>query len=414
MTIHRRTLLKGLAVFPAALGAGAVLGAEPALADFAELTASDFKLKYRTTTTTGTAASYSTVIDDIHTAGALSWASVDDVLNAANRTGVGHTLGYTGFTQGWMWGGTASDPEDDQTTQWYPQGLTTSADYHDDGLYNGRHVTLVSWYDNLDDATSKGARISFVDMTDPDQPKYRHVLLVEPYLDPSTGGAGTPNFKAVKFHAGGIMWYGDLLYVVDTGKGIRIFDTRKMLKVSTSGAATAIGRQSDGSYAAFDYTYVLPQSAAYDAQATPEGVKAVVWSFISLDRSTAPDSIVVGEYGAPDDPADQKRLFRWKLDATTRLLTATSNVATAYYAVQIDVNEMNGATSVDDKYYIARANGNSPGNLVTWEPGSFVKYNDEPPHAEDLSYDKNTGWLWNLTEPIGDRYVFARDITKLQ
>jgi hypothetical protein len=131
-------LLKGLAVLPAAAGLGAVLGAEPASADFAELTASDFTLKYRTTTMLGTAASYSTVIDDIHTAGALPWASVEDVLASANRTGVSHSLGYTGFAQGWKWGGTASDPEDDQKTKWYPQGLTTSADYHDDGLYNGR------------------------------------------------------------------------------------------------------------------------------------------------------------------------------------------------------------------------------------------------------------------------------------
>jgi hypothetical protein len=276
----------------------------------------------------------------------------------------------------------------------------------------------VSWYDNLDDGTSKGARISFVDMANPDRPKYRHVLLVEPYLDPATGGAGTPTFRAVKIHAGGIMWYGDLLYVVDSAgaserNGIRIFDTRKMLKLGTN-PDTAIGRQSDGSYAAYGYTYVLPQSAAYDAQKPAGGEKSIAWSFISLDRSTAPDSIVVGEYGTPTDPADQKRLFRWKLDATTRLLTATSNVATASYAVQIDINEMNGATSVAGKYYIARANGNSPGNLVTWVPGNLVKFNDEPPHAEDLSYDKTTGFLWNLTEPIGDRYVFGRSISLLQ
>lgn len=427
MTINRRALLKGLAATPAAIAAGAVIGQRPApaaapavgaptgpqpvVADVSYPTASHFRLKYRTTTQTGTVAPYTDVINDIQIAGSLPWATVDDVLNSANRTG-GKVLltGMSGFAQGWTWDKNTTDG----TGLWYPQGITTSADYADTGLYNGRKVILVSWYDHLDETTGKGARISFVDMTNPDAPKYRHVLLVEPYLDPSTGGAGTPNFKAIHFHAGGVMWYGKLLYVVDTSKGIRVFDTTKILKVTANGDDTTIGRQSDGTYTAHNYAYVLPQSAAYDAQAPTGGERAIQWSFISLDRSTTPDSVVVGEYGLPTDPADHKRLFRWNIDYTTRLLTATSDVATAVEAVQIDINEMNGATSVNGKYYIARANANSNGDLITWVPGSLVNYNDLLAHAEDLSYDKNTGWLWNLTETQQERYVFARDISQLQ
>lgn len=411
--INRRALLKGLAAAPAVIAAGATIDQQPASAAVIEPPPGDFKLKYRTTTQTGTVAPYVDVINDIQTVGALPWASVDDVLNSANRTGASRTLSLTGFAQGWMWGGPASNPDEDQTSEWYPQGITTSADYADTGLYNGRKVTLVSWYDHLDVTAGKGARISFVDMTNPAAPKYRHVLLVEPYLDPSTGGAGTPTFKAIHFHAGGIMWYGKLLYVVDTSKGIRVFDTTKILKVTANGDDT-IGRQSDGTYTAHNYLYVLPQSAAYDKQATPAGVEPIDWSFISLDRTTTPDSIVIGEYAEPAEPANNKRLFRWNIDYTTRLLTATNNVATATYAVQIDVNEMQGGTSVNGKYYISRSNGNNSGNLVTWAPGSLVNYNNLLPKPEDLSYDKNTGWLWNLTETPASRYVFARSISQLQ
>lgn len=411
MVITRRTLLKGLAAAPVAIATGTSIDQQAAQAAVSYQTASHFTLKYRTTTQTGTAAAYADVINDIHTAGALPWATVDNVLDSANRTGSKIVLSeMSGFTQGWTWDKDTTDG----TGLWYPQGLTTSADYADTGLYNGRKVILVSWYDHLDETTGKGARISFVDMTDPVAPKYRHVLLVEPYLDPSTGGAGTPNFKAIHFHAGGIMWYGKLLYVADTHKGIRIFDTTKMLKVTANGDETTIGRQSDGSYTAHNYSYVLPQSAAYDARTPTGGERAIQWSFISLDRTTSPDSIVVGEYGEPDEPADSKRLFRWNIDASTRLLVALDNVATATKAIVVDVNEMNGATSVNDKYFISRANGSAAGDLVTWVPSQLVNYNDLLAHAEDLSYDKNTGWLWNLTETQQERYVFARDISKLQ
>lgn len=325
------------------------------------------------------------------------------MVNSANRSGAPHQLNYTGFMQGWMWGG------DDQTGQWYPQGITTSADYQETGLYNGRFIMLASWYDHSDEVAGKGARISFVNMTDPANPRYRHVLLVEPYVQQYNPAVTVPTFRAIHTHAGGIMWYGKLLYVADTFNGIRVFDTTKMLKVSATGDGTTIGLQSDGTYTAHNYQYVLPQVAAYDDVATPSGIPRVRYSCIALDRSTAPDSMVVAEYGEPDKPANQKRLFRFNLDYTDRLLST----GTASKAYQIDINEVNGAASVNGKYYIARANGDNPGDLITWVPGNFVNYNDEPSHPQDLSYDKNTGWLWNMTEKPAGRYVFARAISKL-
>src|ERR1044072_1654396 len=79
-------------------------------------------------------------------------------------------------------------------------------------------------------------------------------LLVQP-----TGDATNPDFKDIPIHAGGVSWYGDYLYVADTGHGMRVFDMRKILKTNTGGTADQIGRQSNGVYYAHNYGYVLPQ-----------------------------------------------------------------------------------------------------------------------------------------------------------
>lgn len=418
MTISRRALLAGLAATPAALAAGTTLRPSPASAAEGTLVVLDegrFTLRYRNTTTVGTKPPYAEVIDGLHTAGALPWASVDAVLDSANRAGADHPMNYTAFAQGWVWqSGDNTDPN------WYPQGITTSADYHEDGLYNGRRVILVAWYDHSD--AGKGARVSFVDMTDGNAPAYRHVLLVEPVYT-ANGGAGLPDFQAVDVHAGGIVWYGDLLYVVDSinsdsaHRGIRVFDTSKMMKVSSTGDTTTIGRQADGTYTAHNYLYVLPQVAAYDAavaNADTGNYAPVQWSCVGLDRSGT-DTIVVAEYAddVPDGAAKGTRIFRWKLDYTTRLLAATSGVATASYAARVDIDQMQGATSYDGTYYISRSNYDNPGNLITWQPGSLIHENNAPPHTEDVSYDQTYGRVWSLTEEPGERWVFSRTASGL-
>jgi len=77
-----------------------------------------------------------------------------------------------------------------------PQGITTSSDAPGSGVYEDRKAVLVSWYSTGVDG-EKGVRISFVNRTDPLNPGYRHVLLVEPY----TSG-GVHSYRAVNIHAG--------------------------------------------------------------------------------------------------------------------------------------------------------------------------------------------------------------------
>jgi hypothetical protein len=74
-------------------------------------------------------------------------------------------------------------------------------------------------------------------------------MLVEPSAD--------DNFKEVPVHAGGIVWYGDALYVVDTDNGLRVFNVSNIWAV---GAGDGVGKDATtGKYSANNYAYVLPQ-----------------------------------------------------------------------------------------------------------------------------------------------------------
>lgn len=125
---------------------------------------------------------------------------------------------------------------DDRTVFWYPQGVTSSADSHSTG---DTDAILTSWYTRI----TKGVRIGF---HDPTTNHYVYALLVEPTATTD----GSASFKAMKgLHAGGIMWYGTKLYVVDTSAGIRIFDMSKILKVTVG---SGIGKNGD-TYTAHKY-----------------------------------------------------------------------------------------------------------------------------------------------------------------
>ncbi|KAF8069198.1 hypothetical protein FPV67DRAFT_1109888 [Lyophyllum atratum] len=350
----------------------------------AQLDATKFKL---------TESGYNSVIAKLDAI--LPIKTVSDVLADTNHVNPTKTVSASNFLRGYSWE-SVSGYDDENTDKWYPQGITTSADALDTGVYEGKKVILIDWYDHTTEG--KGVRVSFIDRTASGAASYRNVLLVEPYTDAS----GNANFKAVPVHGGGIMWYGNTLYVVDTNNGIRVFDLDHIYKVS-SGAG--IGRQSATVYEAFGYAYVIPQSRNYKAAAVTPAMR---WSFISLDRTTTPDSIVVGEYAA-DSTVPAPRLVRFSIDYTTRLLTTTSSVATATWAYQVDILRMQGGTSINGKFYLSRSNGlTTRGDLVTWVPGSAAVINSAlAPGCEDLSYNHNADELWTLSEHPGSRYFYA-------
>ena len=128
-----------------------------------------------------------------------------------------------------------------ETTEWYPQGISSSGDAYAVGTFEGRDVWLVSWYKE-----AMHSRISFIDR---ENHQYRHVLLVQK--------DGEDNFKGVPIHVGGIAWYGKALYTVDTNNGLRVFDLDNIWEVESG---DGIGKKDGGGYSAAGYKYVLPQN----------------------------------------------------------------------------------------------------------------------------------------------------------
>ncbi|MGW7258928.1 hypothetical protein [Streptomyces sp. NPDC054834] len=259
-------------------------------------------------------------------------------------------------------------------------------------------------------------RLTFVDHNTASSPKYRHVLLVEPVLS-----GGQYSFDPIHSHAGGIMWYGDLLYVVDTYKGLRVFDLNTLFKVATTDK-NQCGLQTDGTYQGYAYKYVLPQSHAYDNAGT-----YLRYSTIGLDRASTPDSLVVSEYSSSGtvDYTDGKfngtgpgtttpKVVRWTLDYTDRQpasLTATE-------AVTVHQPKIQGVVSRQSKHYLSVSAGKSTkGALRSFTSGDSTASTvcDLAIGCEDLSYHSSgaSGWaysesvIWNLSEYADQRYVYA-------
>ncbi|WP_020573878.1 hypothetical protein [Actinopolymorpha alba] len=342
-----------------------------------------------------TKSAYSGLIHDLDAA--LPNVSVPDVVADANRTASRCSPGAAVLVVAFCW-----NSGDAATTAWYPQAITTSADAYAAGTYEGARVIMTSWYDAADDGIDKGVRVSFVDWSNTSAPVYRHTLLVEPY----TRSDGKASFRSVNIHAGGMFWYGYYLYVADTNIGFRVFDLRHIWRVTT-GDSTKIGLQADGSYQAFGYKYVLPQ-AFRDTRSTAGGYPHLRFSFAALDRTSTPDSVVVGEYGYPGTGT---RLVRFPLDYTTRLLRASSDGLTpGTEAYDMSVTSMQGATAINGKFYLSTSDGDSnKGDLATFRPGGSVAmhYDTLPIGPEDVSYWGDRDQLWSLTEHPNQRSVFA-------
>lgn len=255
-------------------------------------------------------------------------------------------------------GGYGLAEEDDRTTDWFPQGLTGSAD--------GR-VHAVSWYSKR----GEGVRISFVDLDAQPLPRYRHVRLVK-------SARGGERYERVRVHAGGIAWVGELLFVADTTRGLRVFDTAGIVRA-------------DG-----DDAYLLPQVGAYRAAGAAEGL---AFSCAFLDR--ADRALVVGEYRR--EPGG--RIVRWPIDLETGELAPA---ATAAYAAPID--RVQGIATVDG--HLLAACSRPGGRLFAGRPGEPARgFGFWPRLPEDLHRDGDQ--LFSLSEKPGRRAVFGVPLAAL-
>ncbi|MYQ49514.1 hypothetical protein GTW40_31610 [Streptomyces sp. SID4985] len=400
-----------MAAAPFLTTAGTLLTSTPAEA--ATIDAGQFTLATRSSNSYGEFADLTAGL-----AGKLTKVDATAVIADTNRTAI-HLASAPNtakaFQTGFAW-----DSGDQAVTYWTPQGITTSADAYGNGLYpdgGTNKVVLVSWYFDDATATDKGTRLTFVDYSNASAPTYRHVLLVEPVMT----STGEYSFDPIRKHAGGIMWYGNLLYVVDTFKGLRVFDLNTLFQVATA-ETEVCGLHTDGSYYGYGYKYVLPQSHAYDNTGT-----YLRYTAIGLDRASTPDSLVVSEYSYAGvvDYSDKSfigngtkietpKVVRWDLDYTDRKLRSLTSTE----AVTISQQKIQGVVSRGSKHYLSVSDGETAkGTLRTFTSGSdtTTAVCDLAIGCEDLSYHSSgaSGWafsesvIWNATEYDGTRYVYA-------
>lgn len=325
----------------------------------------------------------------------LARTTITGVLGDLNRTGSRiQTLPGTapGVQHAYAW-----ESGDEAVEYWIPQGITGSFDASPSGVVDGKKVVLVSWYyEKAAESGStfeKGIRIAIADVTDPNAFRYRFALLVEPIE-----AVGFPTWRSVPFHAGGLAWIDDRLYVPITTGGFRVFDLGRILEVD--GTDDRIGRDSTtGTYYAHGYKYVIPQIATYG---TP-GACDPRFSSVALDRSSTPPSLVSSEY---DADAVTGRLYRWPLDGAELQLTDQGRVIpdAAYVMAESHVQ---GALARAETYWLSSSRpANAAGELVRTKLGAAsttLGWSDTP---EDLAFDAQASSVWSLSEGTNARYVF--------
>ncbi|MFD0279965.1 hypothetical protein ACFVHB_39590 [Kitasatospora sp. NPDC127111] len=374
---------------------GTLAGAPPAAAAVAPtaLPASDYTL-------TADYHQFDTLTSALVTT--LGTSAVHTVMENANhdRQALPSSFSVAGLSTGFRF-----DDGDNSDCQSVPQGITTSRDAvgtADSGNYDGHQLVLVSWYttDGCGGAQQR-SRITLADWDATYPNKYRKILLVEP-----TGTAAAPDFKDIPIHAGGVSWYGNYLYVADTGKGMRIFDMRKILNTDSGGTADQIGRQSGSVYYAHNYAYVLPQIGTVAAQTSSPD--KLVWSSISLDRVSR--SIVMAEYTCPADavctkyPNRPPRAVRFPFAPGATTFAAST---TASQALQLPWYKLNGVASHNGRWWF---NSSGQKQLYYWTPAAGPATFPWVSGGESISYWEdatNPDLLWSLQETTGGRNVFA-------
>lgn len=354
-----------------------------------------------------TTAEKMAIIWDLQAHSTIQKKTYAHILSDLNReaTEVSWVFGTQCFSEGYRF-----NDSDHHVDFWWPQGMASSATGQSPGsaVIEGHNVQLVSWYHKPDEdsstSTNKGMRLSFVRTTWMDSIRYRHLLLVEPYVDDT----GTANFKPVIGHAGGIVWYKNLLYVADTGKGFRVFDMDQIMRVNTGNKNTIGYDAGKNGYEAFNYRYIVPMVNRYKLC---DQSCCARFSFCAVDMSASPPRIAAGEY---TDKNKDARIHSWEIDAATGKLAMDpgQDTATADALFYPNVKRMQGAVSWNGEYYISSSDPKTnwpqtPGTLFFAKDGDTPKKKGYPALPEDLHHDHFTGYLWTVTEYPSLRYVFS-------
>ncbi|GAB3031604.1 hypothetical protein GCM10011376_24920 [Nocardioides flavus (ex Wang et al. 2016)] len=294
------------------------------------------------------------------------------------------------------------DAHDERDEQWYPQGISTSADSSETGDVDGRRVVVTTWYSTGRDGTKRGSRVTFVDL---DSGTYRHVLLVSPVLDET----GALTLRPTTIHAGGVVWAGPYLHIAATSRGFVTARVDDIMRVpGDDDHPDRFGL--DGTRVhSYGHRYVLPVRFTYRAHAE-DGHQKLRYSFMSLDRGSDPPALVAGEYAL--DPDATTRLARYELDPHTWQIPAGEDGYSRPLAIDHGgVRQMQGAVIAGGRYHVTVSHGPwMPGSMYAGRPGAMRGRRWALPMGpEDLSYWPSTDRLWSLTEHPRRRWIVAMD-----
>ncbi|MFD5520413.1 hypothetical protein [Streptomyces sp. NPDC127066] len=362
--------------------------------------------------------------------------------------------------------------DDAISKEWIPQAISGVSDAQQDEYWGAKRPITIGSYDSWnpgrddpntdgtkgdgvcqagepDSCNEKGARITFLD---PATNKYRHVLLVWPYYNKydhiSFDGVHADENPLQKgIHAGGMVWYGNYLYVADTMAGIRVFDMRHIIDLNPDNDSATddptrdgltsnvqdtrkIGRQ-DNVWYSYGYRYVMPQvdswkftTYQYNKARYSDG-EAITWcegfgapkaSYLSLDRSASPDELVMGEYcrtGNDKEHGNQAkpstgRLAGIPLDGETGQISTGDYSGVSMWGNYLPKEGIQGAAKYKNKFYLNQSHKYSNGTLwrAAINDGTTLTTVGSTPTAvgpEDLYIEhgeetKEPPLLWSVSE----------------
>jgi hypothetical protein len=246
----------------------------------------------------------------------------------------------------WTW-----EAADRRDPAWWPQGVAVAPD--------SPVLVAVSWYHK-----GGGSRVSVLDL---DRRRYRHVELVRADED--------GDHQPLAVHAGGLAWHGPWLHVAATRSGFWTCHVDDVV------------RTRDG--------YVWP---ARFAHRPVDG--DLRFSFLSVDVTTTPHELVVGEYGSA---SQTRRVAVFPIDPATLLPGLVGSIS------DHGVVRAQGMVRIDGELHATASHGPwRPGTVWSGEPGAYRRRRWAAPMGpEDLAHDPRTDLIWTVTEHPRRRWVVA-------
>ncbi|WP_069763674.1 hypothetical protein [Streptomyces sp. LUP47B] len=300
------------------------------------------------------------------------------------------------------------------TRSWRAGAVTTSGDADDDGLWGAHRVILSAWSRTGTAAHDGGlARVAFVDAGDLNRPTYSWVLLAVP-VD------GGRDYRGLVSQVSGMVWYQNKLLVTASGDGgdaLYVYDMNRVQRATVD--SDAVGKVRGG-WSAHGAQWVLPAVASYRPTA---GTGAARPDYLSLDRSTAPDSLVASEWVSGDGDAGARL---WRYDFSTSparsglLATDTGGHARVAEAYVTKASGSGPALSYDSQWYLGRAARTEGDHGTLWrqnakDPAKAARCGTDDTRScwsgesESLSYWEQTGDVWSQS----GRVLFALPLASI-